>query len=301
MKISTAVGPLTTNVRFELKTAISENVAERIRNAIAFWMKPDLHGNSVTGKYDLHTVYLNSQELAAHQNFLNRAARFKLRMRFYDDHPASPVFVEVKRARAGRAATSRFAVDRTMASSVFPCSVGQTLTTDDLGLEFWQAVSQFSARPTIHIAQEREAFIDRDDPNVRLTMDRSVRFEPMPKALSTSLHSPIAMWFDRVLLEVKFTDTMPAYLNEVVRTIGLQTPKTRGSSRRARKPVNLRASSADASGAPEESNCSGRAIEAHLNVDSVMTSLREVSRVRGSRISSRGLLPSGKRKTPSCL
>jgi hypothetical protein len=58
-----------------------------------------------------------------------------------------------------------------------------------------------------------------------LTMDRQVRFEPAPKELSTKIHNPIPIWNGKVILEVKFTDAMPKYLNELVQSLGLQTAK----------------------------------------------------------------------------
>jgi hypothetical protein len=85
--------------RFELKYAIPEDVALGIRDFISPIMQMD--ENSV-GKpnysYAVHSIYFDSDDLRTYIDTVDgNKNRFKLRARFYDDNPLSPVFLEIKR------------------------------------------------------------------------------------------------------------------------------------------------------------------------------------------------------------
>lgn len=220
MIVSETINPIVgSNSRSELKYLISEEVAERVRNAVVPWMDVDPHTNSLTERYPVHTIYLEIYRKSVNKE----ADRFKLRMRFYDDEPSSPVFLEVKRADGGRSVKSRVAVARDAAASVFSADFGENPATDNGDREFWDAVFRFKARPIIHIAYDREAFVGAGEAGTRLTMDRQVRFEPAPKGLSTKMQTPIPIWNGKVILEVKFAHTMPEYLDELIQSLGLQS------------------------------------------------------------------------------
>ena len=123
----------------------------------------------------------------------------KLRMRFYDDAQDSPVFFEIKEARDGRTIKRRFAADRGSASMLFGSDVAELeAQIPDPG--FRSALLQYNARPVIHIAYDREAYVGRDGSNTRLTMDRNVRFEAPPGALSAAMQRPVHIWKGKVIL-----------------------------------------------------------------------------------------------------
>jgi hypothetical protein len=211
-----------TNSRCELKFLISEEVAKRIRGAAALRMDSDPHSDRLTERYPVHTIYLDSPDFALYRKSLMKEAdRFKLRIRFYGDEP-SPVFLEVKRSTHGRGTKSRVSVDRELASSLF--APGFSVPAASEGA-FWEAVSRFQARPIIHIAYDREAFVDGNDSSLRLTMDREVRFEPAPNRLSTTMKEPVPIWRGKVILEVKFGHALPAYLEEMIRSLGLESTR----------------------------------------------------------------------------
>lgn len=80
--------------RSELKFSISEDTAVHIRESALLSMKLDPHCDAEHGTYDVHTVYLDSTDMAIYRKSLNRDLdRFKLRIRFYHDDPASSVFL----------------------------------------------------------------------------------------------------------------------------------------------------------------------------------------------------------------
>lgn len=98
-----------------------------------------------------------------------------------------------------------------------------TKTTDRC--EFWELANLFNARPIIHIGYVREAFVGRDDPDTRLTLDRMIRCEAAPSELTTAMRDPIHIWPDKVILEIKYAGEMPCDIRDLIRQYRLETIK----------------------------------------------------------------------------
>ena len=84
--------------RFEFKYLIDEPTAADIRRFVLHHIEPDKHtvGREGIG-YPVHSLYLDSTDFFTCRATLHgEKNRFKLRVRFYDDNPDSPVFLEIK-------------------------------------------------------------------------------------------------------------------------------------------------------------------------------------------------------------
>ena len=81
--------------RFELKYRIDERRARQVRDFIRSYMVRDRYARpEIGGCYPIYSVYLDNNALdlfnatvCGHKN------RFKLRARYYDDKPTSPLFL----------------------------------------------------------------------------------------------------------------------------------------------------------------------------------------------------------------
>src|SRR5689334_5077784 len=85
--------------RFEHKYMLGEEQAQAIRRVVGGHLEVDENG---VGKpnlsYPVHSLYLDSPDLYTFWSTINGDRnRFKLRLRFYNDEPNSPVFFEIKR------------------------------------------------------------------------------------------------------------------------------------------------------------------------------------------------------------
>jgi len=80
--------------RFEQKYIISEEVALQVRDHVRSFLELDEHGvNKPDNSYPVHSLYLDSDDLKLYWATINGDKnRFKLRLRFYDDNPDTPVF-----------------------------------------------------------------------------------------------------------------------------------------------------------------------------------------------------------------
>src|ERR1051325_5872090 len=146
--------------RFELKYLVSEATAERVRDFVRRYLAMDEFG---VGKpnyyYPVHSLYLDSDNLEIYWRTVNGDKnRFKLRLRYYSDHPDTPVFFEIKRRMKDIILKQRGGVKQSAVpllwSGHFP-SADQMVSRDSSGLvsvqKFIQLMTQLHAKPKSHI------------------------------------------------------------------------------------------------------------------------------------------------------
>src|SRR2546423_2235929 len=85
--------------RFELKYVINEQTARAVRDFLAAYLDVDEFGATQPNfSYPVHSLYLDSEALNLYWHTINgNKNRYKLRLRFYDNNPTSPVYFEIKR------------------------------------------------------------------------------------------------------------------------------------------------------------------------------------------------------------
>jgi hypothetical protein len=217
--------------RFEQKYMLDENQAAALRPFLLAHMELDENG---VGKpdfsYPVHSLYLDSETLATFWSTINGDKnRYKLRLRFYNDNPDSPVFFEIKRRLNNcilkqRAGVRKEAVPWLLAGHL--PGPEHLLRNDSKSLiaiqNFLKLVEQLNARPLAHVAYLREAYVDPGNDNVRVTLDRAVRTEARPEPIfTTMMKNPSLPFGDRVILELKFTDRFPDWCRHIVEHFGL--------------------------------------------------------------------------------
>ncbi|HTG43934.1 MAG TPA: VTC domain-containing protein, partial [Verrucomicrobiae bacterium] len=104
--------------RFEQKYIINEEVALQIRDFVRSYLELDENGvGKPNFSYPVHSLYLDSDELKLYWTTINGDKnRYKLRLRFYNNSPETPVFFEIKRRMNNcimkqRGGVRRYAVD----------------------------------------------------------------------------------------------------------------------------------------------------------------------------------------------
>ena len=218
--------------RFELKYLVSENTAIQVREFVLQYLELDENGvGKPNYSYPVHSVYLDSEDLKTYWSTINGDKnRFKLRLRFYNNNPETPVFFEIKRRMNNCIMKQRGAVRR---ESVALLLRGQLPEPSDLCTKepkhmialqnFCRMAHQINARPKVHIGYLREAYVPHDDNSARVTMDREVRTEPeQVLRLQTEFLNPTPVWDKDVVIELKFTNRFPAWFGELVRIFNLR-------------------------------------------------------------------------------
>ena len=135
------------------------------------------------------SLYLDSDRLDTYWHAINgNRNRFKLRLRYYDDQPDTPVFFEIKRRDNNVILKERGGVRKSAVPLLLAGHMPERqhmLNRNDS--EAFLAVQRFchlmrslDARPKMHVACLREAYENPRDNNVRVTMDRQVGSQPNP-------------------------------------------------------------------------------------------------------------------------
>jgi hypothetical protein len=218
--------------RFELKYIIPEETALQIRDYVRSYLELDENGvGKPNYSYPVHSLYLDSDDLKLYWATINgEKNRFKLRIRFYNNNPETPVFFEIKRRMNNcimkkRGSVRREAVPRLLAGHMPEPSflVSKEAKHMFAVQDFCRLTQEIGAKPKVHIGYYREAYVPHDDNSARLTMDREVRSEPeLTPRLNTKMLRPILVWGKDVVLELKFTNRFPEWFRDLVRVFGLR-------------------------------------------------------------------------------
>ena len=85
--------------RYELKYLLSNSTALRVRQFVRQYLELDEYGQGQPDlTYPVHSLYLDSDDWTLYHRSLNGDKNhFKLRVRYYDERPTTPVFFEIKR------------------------------------------------------------------------------------------------------------------------------------------------------------------------------------------------------------
>jgi hypothetical protein len=217
--------------RFELKYILSEKYALAVRDFVGSYLELDEYGATLPNfSYPVHSLYLDSEDLRLYQTTINGDKnRFKLRLRFYENRADAPVYFEIKRRMDNTISKMRGGVRREEARWLLAGHLPEPshlISKDPRQLVALQRFCEYAhalrATPKAHIAYLREAWVNREDNSVRVTMDRQVRCEPeLEGKLSTQMNHPVLVFGDAVVLELKFTNRFPNWFGDLVRVFGL--------------------------------------------------------------------------------
>jgi hypothetical protein len=215
--------------RFELKYRVPEAKALRIRDFVQGYLALDEYGAlQASLSYPTLSLYLDSDRLDSHWHAINgNRNRFKLRLRYYDDQPDTPVFFETKRREDNVILKERGGVHKSAVRWLLAGHMPERrhmLNPNDheafVALQrFCHLMLQLNARPKMHVAYLREAYENSGDNSIRLTMDRQV--ESQPCALSDLIARsprPHLVFGRTVILELKFTARYPNWFRDLVET-----------------------------------------------------------------------------------
>jgi hypothetical protein len=212
--------------RFELKYLVKEEVAARVRDFVRCYLDMDEYSvGRPNYSYPVHSLYLDSDNLEIYWRTVNGDKnRFKLRLRYYSDHPDTPVFFEIKRRMKDVILKQRGGVKHDavpmLLNGNFPAPE-HMVTRDPRGLvsvqKFIELMARLEAKPRSHIYYKREAYVS-DDGEVRVTMDRDVFSEPnLTPTIKVKMNNPVHAFKGLVILELKFTNRFPNWFRELVR------------------------------------------------------------------------------------
>ena len=212
--------------RYECKYLIDARVAQSIRTYLEAHAALDPHSeHRPDHRYRVFSLYLDTRDLDLYQGTAQGVRnRFKLRLRYYADVGEGPIFFEVKKRSDVVVRKSRGRVTREEATDFLlfgHCDLGADAHGD--AQEFLDRCRTTRAYPALRLRYWREAWESRGVDPVRITFDTSLEHclladrglvETRPDWRFTPLGN-------EVILEVKFTDLRPHWLDEMLRRFNL--------------------------------------------------------------------------------
>jgi len=221
--------------RYELKYVVPEECARAIAEHVRPYCDPDpfLEGER---EYTISSLYLDTPTLAHyHQKRIHQRDRVKVRIRTYGMLSDGPVFLELKRRTGDVVVKSRARVPRerwvALASSPGPVEMPDLRALKQYVVEdFRTHVLGLAMRPVVVVRYDREPYVGRTDPGVRVTFDRRLRFLPASEFVLPSRdvdYLPFdyaGVFFagrSLVVLEIKFDERFPVWVPDLIRRFDL--------------------------------------------------------------------------------
>lgn len=209
--------------RHECKFVVPEATAQRVVRAVQPFVAPDPYAAaSPTHSYPVVSLYLDDARRSLYgETVEGLSQRYKLRVRAYAAADDAPLFLEVKRRHDKVVQKLRCPLPRpfladALAGAPLELPGASTQKRASLG-EFQRLLLLRRAAPTAIVRYERQAYAGLDDPEVRVTVDRRLCAMPMDRPelpVDGPGFQPVPM--PGVILELKFTDRMPAWMHGVI-------------------------------------------------------------------------------------
>ena len=216
--------------RFEQKYLVDEETALKIRTFVQGYLELDEYGEGKPNfSYPVHSLYLDTPDFRLARETINgNKNRYKLRIRFYNSNPDTPVFFEIKRRMNNiimkqRGGVRHDAVEWLLAGHLpDPAHLISKDPRQLVALQNFCTLAQtIHASPKVHIAYLREAYVHPTNNAVRVTLDRLVSADPEPTArMSTEMRNPVYPFGKDVILELKFTNHFPNWFRDLVQAFG---------------------------------------------------------------------------------
>ncbi len=210
---------INTFARKEIKFLLDMYQYEELMKVIGNYMNPDKY--CVGGKeYGIYNIYYDTpDDFLIRESLSKPYYKEKIRLRSYYSpaSPDSPVFLEIKKKIGGIVTKRRVSMTLAESDEYFATRhkpeirkyiTGQVFTELDAFLE------HYPVQPKQYISYQREAFFGKDNKDFRLTFDRKITDRRYDLHLSEESYGNYIIGAAQRLMEVKVSDSMPAWLVE---------------------------------------------------------------------------------------
>ena len=203
--------------RYEKKSLLTAAQYERIRARLDAYIEPDEFFSST-----VCSLYYDTGDFELIRRSIDAPVyKEKLRVRAYNvPAPDGTVFVELKKKFKGVVYKRRVMM---AADTAMRYLAGEIPAPDDS--QMLQEIDWFlrmnDVRPRVFIACDREAYRARDDGELRITFDRSIRWRDTELDLTLGDHGEELLDAGQVLMEIKIPEAAPLWLAHMLSEDGL--------------------------------------------------------------------------------
>ena len=195
--------------RYEKKYLLSRETYERLMAGLAPYIEPtDYHRSYI------RSIYYDSDDFRLIRHSLDAPVyKEKLRVRSYSREPGmdAPVFVELKKKYKGIVYKRRLVMSGGEAEAWLS---GETSAPEDsqMAREIAWFLHENPLRPKVMIACDRLAWQAKDDPELRITFDESIRWREDRLRMDQGSDGEELLPQGHVLMEIKLPEAAPLWL-----------------------------------------------------------------------------------------
>lgn len=203
--------------RLEKKFLLSAQQYEALRERLDTYIMPDVFFRST-----VCSLYYDSEDYSIIRSSIEDPVyKEKLRLRSYNvPEEDGEVFVELKKKFKGVVYKRRVAMSAEKAALWL---AGECPAPEDSQMcrEIDWFLHTNRVSPKAFIACDREAYVAKDDNELRMTFDRNIRWRDTELDLTLGSHGELLTREGEVLLEIKFNGTAPLWLAHMMSELSL--------------------------------------------------------------------------------
>ena len=198
--------------RYEKKYLMSSQRYERLWQELKDRLRPDEYFSSTV----CSVYYDTPDDHLIRQSIQKPIYKEKLRLRSYGvpDGMDSPVFVELKKKFKGIVYKRRIELPEAQAESWL--AGGPAPDDSQISHEIDWVLQRYELSPKIVICCDREAWVDKENPELRFTFDKNIRYRQDELTLAAGSRGRLLLDEGSVLMEIKMPGSSPLWLAELL-------------------------------------------------------------------------------------
>jgi hypothetical protein len=220
-------------MKLEYKFLVRNENLNLLKSRLLPFIEPDeFASESSENEYTVRSIYFDSSSYNFyHEKIEGIKIRKKLRIRGYDSADENNlVFLEIKNKYENHIGKNRTPLkyhdlgNLLMTKSVDSYALtanGYSNSIKDGG-KFFHHILKNDLKPTILVVYDREPYFSKFDKNLRITIDKNLRYFPYPKM--KHLYRDTDLEFatpNHFVLEVKFVNGYPVWLQRIIQEFNL--------------------------------------------------------------------------------
>jgi len=198
--------------RYEKKYLLSAEKYQALWAELENHLEPDRFFEST-----VCSLYYDWDDFRLIRNSLEKPVyKEKLRLRSYNiPGPDDPVFVELKKKFKGIVYKRRVQMSQRQAET-YLAGLAPAPQDNQILREIDWFLRTNPVSPKVLIACDRRAYVAREEPELRLTFDRSIRWRETALSLGAGDHGRELLADGQVLMEIKMPEAAPLWLAETL-------------------------------------------------------------------------------------
>ena len=198
--------------RYEKKYLMTAGQYEALWAELSPRLRPDEYFSST-----VCSIYFDTDDYSLIRRSIQKPVyKEKLRLRSYGvpTSDSSEVFVELKKKFKGIVYKRRIALEKAQAERWL--YGGEAPDDSQICREIDWVLHRYKLSPKILICCDREAWVDTENPELRFTFDKAIRYREDELDLALGSHGRLLLDEGSVLMEIKMPETSPLWLAELL-------------------------------------------------------------------------------------